>query len=203
MKKTIFLLVLTIFLVGCAKKSQPVNQNKIQNNNIQNIEEKIIKCQNVIVTTKKTVELFTYSSGKKLFAEYRISSSDEGESYTYKILFDNINLYVWRSTGEGIENDINAFAYQNKLVNLSFNIDISKLDEIRRFGTGGLDGFSGDRICYESDDIYIFDIPKKIVFTEYIDIQNKMDEEKNKIIKICDLALTDSDKQTCQTFLGI
>lgn len=194
-----------IFFKKSSSSSKNPQEQKIPKNyestiTPTNLPQKIIKCQNVVVTPETTVELFTYQSGNKVRYDYRVSARTDEESFTSQILFNDQSLYFWNPSKRYTGNEVNPPGIKTNKTTLKSDIKIDNLDEIIRFGTSG---FSGDRLCKEWDDIDpVFEVPLDVTFNESPDTLNRVQENVIKICKVCENSNDESLKTICKKNLG-
>lgn len=159
--------------------------------------EKIIKCQTVVVTPKVTTELFTYVSGNKVRADYRIGANTEEGSFKTQIFYDGAQVHMWKPPAYyGGPKPENPRGIKMKIPEFKYNINLTELDKVERFGNSPV---SGDHLCSEWDGVdSVFEVPSDFELDETTDAQTKIEEELNKICKICEGAGTDDIKTACQ-----
>ena len=199
--------VFAFFFPGfTSRKSSKISNDTVPNTKItadqQVLSTKIIKCQNTVVTPKVTTELYTYVSGDKTRADYRIGAIAEEDSFMTQILYDGEWVYIWNPSVRydnnqktdnppGLKIKTNAFDY---------DVDLTQLNEVDPFSEGSV---SGDRLCKEWDDVDpVFEIPADIEFTESPETQHKITNDLNKICQTCEQITSSSIKFTCRKNLG-
>ncbi|MFA5828702.1 MAG: hypothetical protein WC841_05090 [Candidatus Shapirobacteria bacterium] len=159
--------------------------------------QKIIKCQSVVISPKSTIELFTYMSGDKIRADYRISATSEENSFKTQIFYDGGQVYVWNPPiYYGGPKPENPSGQKMKLSDFRFNVDISELGVLKRFGSAPL---SGDHLCSDWDDVDpVFEVPFDFQFVDSADINSTITDELKRICQICEGAGSDDLKSTCR-----
>lgn len=218
-KKLLFLLLLLLLIVIFilfyfflfSNKSELQNQGKkfsdsesqtATDTNAKTEPEEIIKCQNVVVTPGKTVELFTYVSGKTMKADYRVAARTEEEAVNSQILYDGEWLYVWSNpnrydTVTKVENPPGL-----KMKTSAFELKIPSFvkGQVERFGAGQ---FSGDRLCNDWDDVDpVFEVPSDFVFNETADTAKKVQGDIANICTVCEKSVDETAKTSCRQNLG-
>ncbi|MFA6250404.1 MAG: hypothetical protein WC686_02740 [Candidatus Shapirobacteria bacterium] len=174
----------------------PVTQTKLVNTD-QSTPQKTIKCQSVVVGSKSTTELFTYISGNKVRADYRIGATTEEDSSKIQILYLDGQLYLWKPPiYYGGPKPDNPPGDKMTLSDFEFDVDVSKLGVVQRFGNTPL---SGDHLCSEWDDVDpVFEVPSDFKFEETADINSKIAGELKKICQTCDGAGSEDVRSTCR-----
>lgn len=159
--------------------------------------EKAIKCQTVVVTPKVTTELFTYVSGNKVRADYRVGATSEADSFKTQIYYDGTQVYMWKPPiYYGGTKPENPKGLKMKVSGYKYDVNLTELGAVERFGSSPL---SGDHLCSEWDGVdSVFEVPSDFEFDETNDAQTKITEELNKICQICQGAGTDELKSTCR-----
>lgn len=206
----IFILLLFLFLIVVVYIKLKGNTNNINNavNQAQSVKNtpvvpaEIIKCQNVVVTGGTTVELFTYTSGRKVRADYRVSTTKEETSYTTQIFYDGEFAYLWNPARkyDPTEKVENPPGMKIKETTSGLKIDQTELDKVEEFSGGGI---SGDRLCKKWDDVDpVFELPKDTQFNESPDTNKQIQESINKVCKICEPVLDQDTKASCMKNLS-
>jgi len=163
--------------------------------------EQIIKCQRIVVSPTKTIELFAYFSGRKIKLDYRIAAATEADAKKTQILYDGDTLYAWNPPfNYGGEKPANPDGLKGKTADFKVNIDTSVLDEVKRFSAPP---YSGDFMCKIWDEgDYVFDLPDDFKFNETTDINTKVEQEIGQLCDVC-AALQDATQQSeCKQNLG-
>lgn len=159
--------------------------------------EKVIKCQTVVVTPKVTTELFTYVSGNKVRADYRVGASSEEDSFKTQIFYDEAQVYMWKPPAYyGGPKPENPRGIKTETPEFKYNINLTEMDMVERFGSSPL---SGDHLCSEWDGVdSVFEVPSDFEFDEAGDTRTKISEELGRICQICEGAVTTELKSTCR-----
>jgi len=112
--------------------------------------EEIIKCQSVVVAPKTTIELFTYTSGKKILADYRIGATTNEDSFKIQILYDGEWVYLWKppiNFGQEPKPE-NPPGLKMKIQDFNYDVNLTEIGSVERFGKSPL---SGDHVCNQWD----------------------------------------------------
>lgn len=191
--------------------SKPTKSNSDISNTIptktQNSEakisqpEKIIKCQNVLISPEVTTELFTYKSGKYVLADYRVNATSNEKSFKIQILSDGEWVYMWKpplNFGQDPKPE-NPPGIKTKIKDFNLNINLTELGSIQRFGKSPL---SGDHLCSEWDGLSsIFDLPTDFIFNESQETDS-IKAELSKICQICNISGGEESASVCRKNLA-
>lgn len=198
----LLLLLLLLFWWWGNMNRVPVATVKIPNEKVANEnQEPIVKCQTVVVAPRVTTELFAYTSGNKVRADYRVGAVTDKESFKTQIFYDGEWVYLWNPAMKfSNEPVVNLPGVKMKIVSFDYKVEQSSLDEVESFQDSGL---SGDHLCKVWDDVDpIFELPKDIEFIESSEFATKLKSELEKICKTCEQMKTESARLTCRKNLG-
>lgn len=164
-------------------------------------QEPIVKCQTVVVAPRVTTELFAYTSGKTVRADYRVGAVTDEESFKTQIFYDGEWVYLWNPAMKfSNEPVVNPPGVKMKTSSFDYKVEQSPLDKVESFQDSGL---SGDHLCKAWDDVDpVFELPKDVEFVESTEFATKLKGELDKICKTCEQMKTESVKLTCRKSLG-
>ena len=199
----LLLLFLLIFLLYRFFSPPVVSRTSSDPANPQpTISEQIIKCQNIVVSPRVTTELYTYVSGPKVRADYRIGAITNEDSFKTQIYFDGQWIYLWNPAMRFNNTDPvnNPPGIKIKSSQFDYKIETAELDKVNRFKDGQV---SGDRLCTVWDDVdQPFSLPSDIEFIESSELSAKLKGELDRICRICDPINIDTVKSICRQNLS-